>query len=342
MGSALIQLIRHFSEADAVERLSVVIFGLSAAWATFWTNACSFIYTPRLMSYVVLKALRWSKSPAIKVAVMSAFLLRNKPRSKSQEINLGVKAAPQCGFYELGMPLGTFRAAIAPFFEVFRGLTGIWRQRSRNFAPGGLVISTDPNLVTLVDARVDCVRLFNKVVCRRGLPASTRPGGPARPTGRTFTWLKGALDSYYSSTRENPWRGSKREKESWEDVVKGLTAGRRLVASMPYRIRRGRRAKDPAERRNARPPSSFRFKFSSTARRSGSNRDDWARLGIGIPTATRPPPGGVLGLCTSTELRIGLTATLAWLEGSSDASVTVEDTAAFEPRWKRAPVDYDS
>ena len=64
--------------------------------------------------------------------------------------------------------------------------------------------------------------------------------------------------------------------------------------------------------------------IASLCGRSPEIRFRPARLGeirhsYGDPTAARQ----VLGLGTSTELRIGLAETLAWLEGSSDASASV-------------------
>lgn len=211
---AVYQLIRRFRETDAVERLALVILGLTAAWATLWVSAYSFIYAALLMTYLVLKVFQRSGSPSIKMAIMFAFLLTS------------------------GAALGNLQGSDHPFF---RTLPAPYREMaaaiSRNFMPGDLVVSTDPNVVTLLDARVDCVRLFNSIV-RSGADCplrDERAGQPnRRPTHLFLVEGRSGLVKLFDQGKD--LQGIKTgEGTSWENIVKGLTANRQLVASIPYK-----------------------------------------------------------------------------------------------------------
>jgi hypothetical protein len=205
-GLALFQVIRRFSDTDAIERLALVTLGLSAAWATIWTNAYAFIYAALMMTYVVLKVLSRNNSAAVKAAVMFTFLLTN------------------------GAAIGNLQDSDHPFFRTYPApYQEMAAAISRNFAPGDLVISTDANLVTLLDAKVDCVRVFNDV--RRA-----GPDCPLRKRPTRVLLVEGRSNLVQVFNKGKPSQAfSKGEGTPWEDVVEDLTAGRRLVASIPYK-----------------------------------------------------------------------------------------------------------
>jgi hypothetical protein len=215
---ALLRLIRHFREADTVERLGLMILGLTAAWATLWTYAYSFIYAALLLTYVILRSLNRSSSPAIKLTVMATFLLTG------------------------GAAIGNLRGSDHPFERTYPAL---YREMAEaileNFEPGDLVVSTDPNLVTMLDPRVDCVRLFSDVVragprCPlRNLAAGQIEGaGQMKPPPRRVILIEGRMNLVKIYDTRDVQATINVKGPPWEEVVRQLTAGRRLVASLPY------------------------------------------------------------------------------------------------------------
>jgi hypothetical protein len=107
---------------------------------------------------------------------------------------------------------------------------------SQNFRPGDLVVSTDPNFVTVLDARIDCVRVFDRVV-RSGAdctPEGATPSQLARRPARILL-VQGRRNLVQLFDSRNMQSHINERGPPWEDVVKGLTAGRRLVASIPYK-----------------------------------------------------------------------------------------------------------
>jgi hypothetical protein len=199
-GFALFQLIRRLSNTDPVERLSLVTLALTVPWAAYWNNGYCFIYAALLLTYVVLKVLSRNNSSTIKIAALSTCLLTN------------------------GAVIGNLRGGDHPFQRVYPGpYRDMAEAISRNFTPGDLVITTDPNILPLLDTRVDCVRVFPYTDMVREGPNCPFPGKEA-----------GQLDR--RATRVLLVEGHDRSEGSWwEDVVKDATAGRRLVASIPYK-----------------------------------------------------------------------------------------------------------
>jgi hypothetical protein len=205
-GLALLRLIQRVGEMDALERFSLVIFGLTVAMASLWTYPYCFIYAALILTYVVLKMLSRTRAPAAKLAVMSAFLVTN------------------------GAAIGNLRGSDHPFWRTY---PAPYREMaaaiSRNFAPGDLVVSTDINVVTLLDPRVDCVRVFELVV-RSGADCPLKGGTASqlerRPARVLLVEGRRNLVQLYNTRNIN--------KGPWEAVVSDLTADRRLLASIPY------------------------------------------------------------------------------------------------------------
>jgi hypothetical protein len=199
-GLALFQLVRRFSETDPVERFALVTLGLTAPWAVYWNNGYCFIYAALLLTYVILKVISRNDAPTIKIAALSTFLLTN------------------------GVVIGNLRGGDHPFQRVYPGPYRVMAEAiSRNFLPGDLVISTDPNLLPLLDARVDCVRVFPYTdLVRTGVDCAfqNKEAGWRNKRARRVLLFEGHDRS------EGSW---------WEDVVRDATSGRRLVASIPYR-----------------------------------------------------------------------------------------------------------
>jgi hypothetical protein len=199
-GLALFQLVQRFGETDPVERLALVTFGLTAPWAVYWNNAYCFIYAALLLTYVILKAISRTRIPMIKVAVLSTFLLTN------------------------GAVIGNLWGGDHPFQRVYPGpYRDMAEAISRNFLRGDMVISTDPNLLPLLDARVDCVRVFpytDMVRIGPDCPFKNKDGGRGDQGPGRVLLFEGHDRS------EGSW---------WDNVVADATSGRRLVASIPYK-----------------------------------------------------------------------------------------------------------
>jgi hypothetical protein len=199
-GLALFRLVKRFGETDPVERLALATLALTAPWAAYWNNGYCFIYAALLLIYIILKVISRTDTPVIKTAVLSTFLLAN------------------------GVVIGNLRGGDHPFQRVYPGpYRDMAEAISRNFLPGDLVISTDPNLLSLLDARVNCVRVFpytDMVRTGADCPFQNKEAGRLDQRPRRVLLFEGHDRS------EGSW---------WENVVRDATSGRRLVASIPYK-----------------------------------------------------------------------------------------------------------